>query len=185
MEKYGTINDRYRVIRKIGSGGMSEVYLVSDIKLEKTWAMKAVCKAGKEGLLIERLRYEVDHIKRFDHRMLPRIVDVYENDSFLYIIMDYIEGKVLEELVCQKGGFDEKLAVEWGIQLCDVLCYLHEMNPAVIYGDMKPSNIMLKRDGALVLIDFGISRCESAEEHFTIDTNGSCNAELAKSGQCI
>ena len=83
---------------------------------------------------------------------------IRDRDEALYIVMDYIEGISLSELLKQQGAIGETAVKEWGIQLCEVLHYLHTRTPAIIYRDMKPSNIMVRRDGTLVLVDFGIAR---------------------------
>lgn len=101
---------------------------------------------------------EMELLKKLKHPNLPSIVDVIDDKENLLIVMDYIEGNTLEKLLREHGAQKQEDVVEWAIQLCDVLEYLHTRKPAVIYRDMKPSNVMLKSDGSVVLIDFGTAR---------------------------
>ena len=96
-------------------------------------------------------------LKRLSHPNLPSIIDVIEDEETLLIVMDYIEG-ILSKALNEYGAQPQELVVEWAKQLCDVLGYLHTRKPPIIYRDMKPSNIMLKPDGNITLIDFGTAR---------------------------
>lgn len=159
------LDDKYRILRKIGQGGMSKVYLAHDIRLNKQWAIKEINHAGEnKELLKNSLIAEVNLMKRLDHPALPRIVDVLTVEGDLYLVMDYIEGIPLNKILENYGPQPQLLVVEWAKQLCEVLDYLHTRTPAIIYRDMKPSNIMLCSDGNLKLIDFGIAREYKKEE---------------------
>ncbi|MBQ8612319.1 MAG: protein kinase [Oscillospiraceae bacterium] len=164
FSKGSLIGERYEVLNKIGQGGMSAVYLVLDLRLNKPWAIKAIQKdrVGNLGrdfeLKKQSLIYEFDLLRSFDHPDLPKIADVIDTDDSFIIVMDYIEGSPLETVMNQKGAQDESLVIEWAKQLCDILNYLHTRNPAVIYRDIKPANIMLRPNGRLTLVDFGIAR---------------------------
>ena len=100
---------------------------------------------------------EIEMMKHFDHPNLPKIIDVIEAGDSLVMIMDYIEGAALSNLL-NNGAQPEKTVIEWAKQLCDVLHYLHTHNPPIIYRDLKPANIMLRPDGRIILIDFGTAR---------------------------
>lgn len=161
MLKIGSLIDgKYKILNEIGHGGMSTVYLAINEKANKPWAVKEVRKSSRRDFQVIRqsLIMEMELLKKLKHPNLPSIVDVIEEKENLLIVMDYIEGHTLEKLLQEKGAQRQEQVVEWAIQLCDVLEYLHTRKPAVIYRDMKPSNVMLKSDGSVVLIDFGTAR---------------------------
>lgn len=159
------IAGRYRIDKVIGHGGMSTVYLATDTKLNKQWALKEIRTVGdaeQRDVIIKGLVNEANLLKGLNHPAIPRIVDLFQTDAKnadeIYIVMDYVEGRTLSRLVTKKGPQPEQVVADWGVQLCDVLDYLHRRNPSIIYRDVKPSNVMLTPDGAIRLIDFGIAR---------------------------
>lgn len=161
MRKTGELIDgRYKILRKLGEGGMSVVYLAVNEKVNKHWAIKEVKKEGVDNFetVHQRLLTEADILKRLHHPNLPDIVDIIENEETFLLVMDYIEGRQLESIVQEYGPQNEETVVNWGKQLCDVLSYLHSQNPPIIYRDMKPANVMVQKDGKVVLIDFGTAR---------------------------
>ncbi len=154
------VDGKYKILNKVGQGGMSIVYLAMNEKANKQWAIKEVRKDGvkdfevvKQGLVVE-----TDMLKRLSHPNLPSIIDVIEDDRTFLIVMDYIEGNPLSKLLDEYGAQPQENVIEWAKQLCDVLGYLHTRQPAIIYRDMKPGNVMLKPDGKVTLIDFGTAR---------------------------
>lgn len=151
-----TFNDTYEIKSIIGKGGMSAVYLAEHKRLHTRWAVKEVRK--QQGARFDFLA-ESNILKRLQHPMLPRIVDIFEDSENIYIVEDFVEGITLDELLKREKKVDEPLALQWLRDLCNVLRYLHTQQPnPIIYRDMKPSNIMLQPDGSLKLIDFGIAR---------------------------
>ncbi len=119
-------------------------------------------------------------IRYLEHPAIPRIVDFINTDDYLAVVMDYIEGEMLETLVKRSGPQPVEKVVNWTEQLCDVIGYLHSRNPAHIYRDVKPANIMLKPDGKIMLIDFGITRLydENAEkDENNVGTKGYASPE--------
>ena len=97
-------------------------------------------------------------MKKINHPSLPRIVDIGEDDEFIYIVEDFFEGEALDRQLKIRKRFDEATVVEWAKQLCGILYYLHSLEPAIIYRDMKPANIIVTSDNIVKLIDFGIAR---------------------------
>lgn len=161
------IDGKYEILKQIGKGGMSVVYLAMDKRLNKQWAVKEVQKngRGKNGeIVVQSLLAEANMMKRFDHPALPRIVDIIDNGDVIYVIMDYIEGESLDKILEMNGPVDQETVIEWSKQICDILHYLHSQKPPVIYRDMKPANLMLRPDGTVKIIDFGIAR-EYKEEN--------------------
>lgn len=167
MLKVGDLIDgKYKILNEIGRGGMSTVYLAINEKANKPWAVKEVRKNGisNRELVKQSLMVEINLLKKLKHKGLPSIVDIIDQQDNYLIVMDYIEGITLENIMQEDGVQPQEKVVDWAIQLCDVLQYLHTRKPAIIYRDMKPSNIMLRSDGSVVLIDFGTAR-EFKERH--------------------
>lgn len=160
LEIGSLVDGKYKILNKVGQGGMSVVYLAMNEKANKQWAVKEVRKDGikdfevvKQGLVAE-----TDILKRLSHPNLPSIIDVIDTDESFIIIMDYIQGNSLNKALDEFGAQPQENVIAWAKQLCDVLGYLHTRTPAIIYRDMKPANIMLKPDGNVTLIDFGTAR---------------------------
>ncbi len=162
MTEIGTVIDgKYEVLREIGRGGMSIVYLAMDTHLNKQWAVKEIRKKGSgtnDEIVVNSLLAEANMMKRLDHPSLPRIVDIIDNGITIYVVMDYIEGESLDKILNEYGAQSEEMVVGWAKQLCDALGYLHSQKPPIIYRDMKPANVMLKPEGNIKIIDFGIAR---------------------------
>lgn len=161
MLEIGSIIDgKYKILSEIGHGGMSTVYLAINEKANKTWAVKEVRKTGTKDfeLVRQSLMVETDLLKKLKHPNLPSIVDVIDETEDFLIVMDFIEGNTLEQLLCEQGEQKQEDVVKWAIELCNVLSYLHRRTPQIIYRDMKPSNVMLKPDSSVMLIDFGTAR---------------------------
>ena len=154
------VDNKYKILSEVGHGGMSVVYLAINERANKTWAVKEIRKDGvcdfeavRQGLVVE-----TDMLKKLNHDHLPSIIDVIDSQDSFLIVMDYIEGKSLQSVLKSSGAQPQDLVIKWGIQLCDVLGYLHGRDPAIIYRDMKPANVMLKPNGDITLIDFGTAR---------------------------
>ena len=160
LEPGTLLSGKYVVESVIGQGGMSNVYLARDIRLGKSWAVKEInpYTCDHFSQVSETLISEAEILTRLDHPGFPRIVDIFRRDSSVIIVMDYIRGRNMVDLLKERGPFEEKQVVRWGIELAGVLSYLHSRKPPIIYRDMKPSNIMIKENGKLVLIDFGTAR---------------------------
>ena len=160
LEIGSVVDGKYKILNKIGQGGMSVVYLAMNERANKQWAIKEVRKDGvtnfevvKQGLVAE-----VDMLKKLNHPHLPSIIDVIDGEGSFLIVMDYIEGVSLNKKLKELGSLSQDNVIEWGKQLCDVLGYLHSRTPPIIYREMKPANVMLRPDGEVMLIDFGTAR---------------------------
>lgn len=161
MLEIGSIIDgKYKILNKIGQGGMSVVYLAMNERANKQWAIKEVRKDGVKDYDVVRqgLIAETDILKRLNHPHLPSIIDVIDRDDTFLIVMDYIEGKSLDHWLKKDGAQPQEKVVKWAKQICDVLGYLHSRKPPIIYRDLKPANVMLKPDGQIMIIDFGTAR---------------------------
>lgn len=160
-ENRTVIDGKYKILKLIGQGGMSKVYLAMDTRLNKQWAVKEFRKNKNDAsnqVALKALLDEANLMKQLDHPTLPRIVDIIETNQTLYIVMDYIEGESLKKVLDEYGAQPQEMVIEWAKQLSDALDYLHTQTPPIIYRDMKPANIILKPDGTIRLIDFGIAR---------------------------
>lgn len=165
--------NKYEILTEIGRGGMSVVYLAMDRNLNKYWAVKEVKREGKDAnevRMAQSLLVEAELLKRLDHPLIPRIVDIIQNDETIFIVMDYMTGMSLDKVLAERkkngeGPLPQEGVINIGIQLCEALDYLHTQNPPIIYRDMKPSNVMLKnpeekdpKKWNIALFDFGIAR---------------------------
>lgn len=147
---------KYKILGCLGSGGMGSVYVAEHIRLGNKWAVKETIK--KPESKVDFLA-EVNILKNLEHPLLPRIIDIFEDDKAIYIVEDYVEGESLDKYLSINKRAPEKKVLEWAKSLCEGLKYLHNQKPhPIIYRDMKPDNIMLKPDGNIKLIDFGIAR---------------------------
>ena len=188
MTQIGSVIDsKYRVIDQIGEGGMSVVWLVTDSRLNKQWAIKEIKKNARtetHKVIVDSLRAEANLMKGLDHPALPRIVDIIEDGDSLYVVMDFIQGDdLLSIMKNHRRVITEADVVDWGIQLCDALTYLH--SKGIVYRDMKPGNIMLLSDGTVKIIDFGIAREYSPDKEddtMPLGTRGYASPEAFKRG---
>lgn len=160
LETGSVIDGKYKILNVVGKGGMSVVYLAMNERANKQWAIKEVRKDGMQSFEVvkQNLVAETDLLKKLNHPHLPSIIDVIDCDDTFLIVMDYIEGNPLSKALETSGAQNQDDVIEWAKQLCDVLGYLHSRKPPIIYRDMKPSNVMLKPDGNVMLIDFGTAR---------------------------
>lgn len=160
LEIGSLVDGKYKILNKVGQGGMSVVYLAMNEKANKQWAVKEVRKDGIQDFEVVKqgLVAETEILKELEHPNLPSIVDVIDTDESFIIIMDYIQGNSLNKALEEYGAQPQDKVIAWAKQLTDVLGYLHSRKPPIIYRDMKPANIMLKPDGNVTLIDFGTAR---------------------------
>jgi serine/threonine-protein kinase len=166
------LDDKYIILYEIGRGGMSRVYQARDKRLNKNWAIKEVRKQGLDpqmnAVAGNSAYVEAQILRDLDHHHIVRINDILEDEECLYVVMDYIEGESLEEIISMESAQPETQVIKWGKQLCDALHYLHTQRPPIIYRDMKPANVMVTPDGDVKLVDFGIAR--TYKENYTKDT---------------
>ncbi|MFN6964835.1 MAG: protein kinase domain-containing protein [Pyrinomonadaceae bacterium] len=168
LEEGSILNGRYEIIRKIGGGGMGAVYLASDNNLGGVLrAVKEMVQSHIEEeqqvKAIEDFRRESMILSQLDHPSIPTIYDYFydETEGRFYLVMKYISGGDLAARLraTPEGKIDELTVTKWGIQIADVLDYLHNQPATIVYRDLKPSNVMLDgNSGRVVLIDFGIAR---------------------------
>lgn len=146
------LEEKYEILREIYGGGMSRIFLARHAKLGNEWIIKFV-----DGQRAE-LANEAEVLKKLNHISLPQIIDIFEDSQGTFLVERYIEGCSLENVLRLGQQIREGQICDWGIQLSQVLSYLHNLETPIIHCDMKPSNVMLTHDDRLVLIDFGISK---------------------------
>lgn len=157
----------YQVVRLLGRGGEGSVYLVRHMMTEQLRAAKSV--GG--GLAGDRM-HELNMMKHLRHVSLPQIIDVLEEEDEIWLIMEYIRGTALQKM--DRSLLDAEQFFSIAQQLSEVLLYLHTRASPILHLDIKPSNILIRKDGRLVLIDFGtsIEAGEGAEHRHFLGTRG-------------
>ncbi len=147
--------NRFRILRKIGEGGSSVVYMAVDNKSGMPVTVKCIKQSAfRDGNAEEIIREETEVLRSLDHRSVPKVVAVYD-DAF---VLDYVPGNTLEKIISSKGKMRENEAVGIIRELVDIMEYLHSRKNPVIYRDLKPANIIIRPDGHVSLIDFGAAR---------------------------
>ena len=174
LDEGTVLNDRYEIVRKIGGGGMGAVYLANDRNLGGV--LRAVKEMVQSYIEEEQQEKAIKDFKResmlltsLEHSSIPTIYDYFydEKEARFYLVMKYISGGDLSGKLraAPEGRLDEKDVVEWGMQVADVLDYLHNHEPPIVYRDLKPANVMVdSKSGRVMLIDFGIARWVNKEE---------------------
>ncbi|MBE6817558.1 MAG: TIGR02452 family protein [Ruminococcaceae bacterium] len=171
------IDNRYKIIRQVGKGASSIVYLAQDMKLERVCAVKMIRKnTYADSIAAEESLNEANKLKFLAHVSIPQLYDIYDDDERLCIVMEYIEGKNLRSIVSEASEpLEEATLIQWAKQICNVLHYLHTMTPMRVFRDLKPANIILKPDGSIKLIDFGTMKIfdnSKAEDTVNLGTKG-------------
>lgn len=165
----GTIlRGRYEILELVGQGGMGAVYKSADHRLEgRICAIKEVLPllSAYQGpamleQMAEQFRTEASVLARLDHPNLPKVSDYFSIEEREYLVMDYVSGKDMQDIIREAKREDryleESQILEWAIQLLDALQYLHSQDPPVIHRDIKPANIKVTPHGIVKLVDFGL-----------------------------
>lgn len=174
LEAGTVLQRRYAIQRLIGGGGMGMVYLAHDQRLSnRPCAIKEMVDhfidPQQRIAANDYFAREADTLAQLKHPAIPAISDRFDDQNRHYLVMEYVEGRNLEEEIAVRGGpLPEGLVIDIARQLCDVLAYLHGLIPPVVYRDMKPSNVMLTEKGRVVLVDFGIARLFKAARKGTM-----------------
>ncbi len=163
------INRRYQPIKLLGRGGSGEVYLVREKSTGRELALKDIrLRSGSEAGRIninsgERAGCGLELLRELNHSGIPAFHDFLSDGKRGILIMEYIEGKTLWEESAERGGIAEKELISILTDLCDILIYLHDRRIPIIYRDIKPSNIMLRKNGTASLIDFNSAVTEDSD----------------------
>ncbi len=174
LKKGDVLRGRYRIRERIGQGGMGNIYLADDLRLEgRRCALKEVehDRTVPEKLLKEarqQFLHEATVLARLDHPNLPKVSDFFSVGPRDYLVMDYIPGKDLRTMMLdakQNNTFlSEENVLSWANQLADALTYLHSQTPPLVHRDVKPSNLKITPNGLLKLVDFGLVKALVPDE---------------------
>ncbi len=156
------LQGRYRIVRQLGQGGMGAVYEAIDMRLDTTVALKETLFADER--LRKQFEREARLLARMHHPALPRVSDHFAEGDGEFLVMQFILGDDLAELVAQRrGAFPPDQVLAWADQLLDALDYLHTQNPQIIHRDIKPQNLKLTSRGQIILLDFGLAKGQTSE----------------------
>ncbi len=157
------INDRYQIIRTIGEGGMANVYLAHDLILDRDVAVKILRgDLADDEKFVRRFQREAIAASSLSHPNIVEMYDVGEDDGKYYIVMEYIEGKTLKNLIKKRGGLTLPEVIDIMTQLTSAIACAHDSN--IIHRDIKPQNVLIKEDGLVKITDFGIAMALNSNE---------------------
>ena len=173
------LNNRYEIKGLIKAGGMGAVYKALDKTFDnvpcavKEMLSEKACHEDDMQYMIKRFKEEAKLLHNLRHSHLPVVKDYFIENNHYYLVMDYIEGEDLKSKLGEyPGGVPENLVMKWAGEILEVLSFLHSQDPPVIYRDIKPANIMIKKDGTITLIDFGLARKVNPDKYIRMTAVG-------------
>ncbi len=156
------LQGRYRIVRQLGQGGMGAVYEAVDQRLDTTVALKETLFT--EERLRKQFEREARLLARLHHPALPRVSDHFSEGDGQFLVMQFIPGDDLSEMMTRKRGpFPADQVLTWADQLLDALDYLHTQDPQIVHRDIKPQNLKLTSRGQIILLDFGLAKGQAGE----------------------
>lgn len=180
LESGTLLRSRYEILELVGQGGMGAVYKAGDVRLPgRICAVKEVLpnlsdSTSEEELaqLADQFRIEASTLARLDHPNLPKVSDYFADNGREYLVMDFVEGRdlheILRETLRQNEFLDEQQVLGWAWQLLDALEYMHSQDPPVVHRDIKPANIKLTPRGTVKLVDFGLVKVLQSNDTRTV-----------------
>ncbi len=180
---------RYKILGVLGGGGMGTVYQARDLNfpdVRKLVAVKEMLNPTTDPALhastLKTFQREANILATLNHPAIPKIFDFFDQNDRVYLVMEYINGYDLESLLVQTKELPIDKIIDWSIELCDVVSYLHTQPKPIVFRDLKPSNIMVDSFGKIRLIDFGIAKIfdSGVKKHTMIGTEGYCAPEQYK-----
>jgi serine/threonine protein kinase len=160
------LQERYRIARELGSGGMGAVYEAIDQRLDATVAIKETFSVDQR--LRRQFEQEARLLARLHHSALPRVSDYFVEDGRAFIVMQFVAGEDLAQTIAQRARpFPTSQVIAWADQLLDVLIYLHSRERQIIHRDIKPHNLKLTESGELALLDFGLAKADAGDHSQT------------------
>jgi len=175
------LQQRYQIMGVLGMGGMSAVYQARDLRfpsVTKLCAVKEIINLAPDpqlrAIAVQNFEREANILATLSHAAIPKVYDYFSEHDRSYLVLEYIDGQDLEAYLAEYPGLlSQEIVLEWGIQLCQVLVYLHDHNPPIVFRDVKPSNVMLDKHGQIRLVDFGIAKLfQSGQKGTMIGTEG-------------
>lgn len=178
LDEIIVLRERYQLKKIVGQGGMGKVFLAGDLRLPgRLCAIKEVrpeahvSAAERQQEQAQFLR-EASLLAQLDHPNLPKVSDFFSDNGLDYLVMDFVPGKNLKELIDESHilgkHLDVDIVAEWSEQILDAVAYLHRQVPAVLHRDIKPSNIKLTPDSRIKLVDFGLAKVMTGDDSSTI-----------------
>ena len=162
LEAETVVDGRYRVLNRLGSGGMAEVYCAQDLQLGRKVALKILYRRfAEDGEFVERFRREASSAAGLQHQHVVAVYDRGEYDGTYYIAMEYLEGRSLKTIVQQEAPLDPDRAIDLTIQVLRAARFAHRRG--IIHRDLKPHNVIVDADGRAKVTDFGIARAGASD----------------------
>jgi serine/threonine-protein kinase len=159
-------SDRYEIVRRIARGGMAEVYLARDLLLDRPVALKILFpELSRDKNFVERFRREAQAAANLSHPNIVSIYDWGEEDGTYFIVMEFVDGKPLSQLIRTAGALPPAQAADIGAAVAAALAFAHRNG--VIHRDVKPGNVLLDAAGNVKVTDFGIARAVNAQDNLT------------------
>src|SRR6476469_4386509 len=163
-----TLNDRYRLEARIGSGGMSTVYRALDETLQRQVAIKLMNREiTSDSDQLERFRREARAVAQLSHPHIVGVIDAGEEDGRPYIVFEYVEGETLKDRIRRMGRLPIDEAIAYAIEIARALGAAHARH--IVHRDVKPQNVLIDEEGSAKVTDFGIARSLDDDEGLTAD----------------
>jgi outer membrane protein assembly factor BamB/tRNA A-37 threonylcarbamoyl transferase component Bud32 len=175
------LQQRYQILGVLGMGGMSAVYQARDLRfpnVTKLCAVKEIINLAPDpqlrAIAVQNFEREANILATLSHPAIPKVYDYFSEHDRSYLVIEFIDGQNLEAYLAEtQGPILQEMVLEWAIQLCQVLSYLHSHNPPIVFRDMKPSNVMLDNHSVIRLVDFGIAKLfQTGQKGTMIGTEG-------------
>jgi serine/threonine protein kinase len=162
LEAETVVDGRYRVLHRLGSGGMADVYVAQDLQLGRKVALKILYRRfAEDSEFVERFRREASSAAGLQHQHVVSVYDRGEYDGTYYIAMEYLEGRSLKTIVQQEAPLDPDRAIDLTIQVLRAARFAHRRG--IIHRDLKPHNVIVDADGRAKVTDFGIARAGASD----------------------
>jgi serine/threonine protein kinase len=165
LPENAVLQGRYQITRLIGQGGMGAIYLADDLRFARRVAvikemLDHFSDPEQRRIATSNFDREAEMLANLKHPGIPEVYDRFTEGNRHYLVMEYIDGADLEQGLIARDNqpYEEGQVIDWAIQICEILAYMHEQDPPIVYRDMKPANLILNKKGRIYVVDFGIAR---------------------------